>query len=101
MEGTIRQFFTDVRMETIRGRDGRKYFFTKAEWRDDDVEPEPGLPVVFSPALYRAEEVSVQREYSIRLSRPSRPIARRAVQLSRQCNPRTPDHDVIKMSGPE
>jgi len=60
MEGTVRQFFADVLMGTISGRNGRKYSFTHAEWLNDDVEPKAGLPVVFFPNRYRAEKIHVR-----------------------------------------
>ena len=63
MEGTVREFFADVLMGTISGRNGRKYSFTHAEWLNDDVTPLPGLRVVFLPNLYRAEKIYVRARH--------------------------------------
>jgi hypothetical protein len=57
MEGVIHRYFDDLTLGLIRGSNGRKYAFSRTEWRPQDCEPQEGMTVVFQSDPGRAVNV--------------------------------------------
>jgi hypothetical protein len=60
LEGVINKYFVDLTLGLIRGRNGRKYAFSKMEWKPSDCEPEEGMRVIFQPDPRRVLNVRLK-----------------------------------------
>jgi hypothetical protein len=58
-KGTVDRYFDDIKMGTIRGHGGKKYTFIMADWVSPEMEPKPGLKVVFELDTLRAVNIRV------------------------------------------
>jgi hypothetical protein len=61
MDGVVHRYFPDLTLGVIRGRNGRTYAFSRAEWRPQDCEPQEGMTVVFLCDPGRAVNIRLKK----------------------------------------
>lgn len=58
-DGTVSAYAADMEIGVIKTHDGKKYHFSKADWRSSTITPEAGLIVTFEPTGSMALKISV------------------------------------------